>query len=152
MQTIRIAFASIFIAMLAPAAHAQSYFGRWITDQSGCKFWDPAPLPNETVQWNGRCVGGYADGHGTLTWYGRGLLYETDVADFAHGMLNGHGSLRFTSGESFDGEFRDQKPNGFGTLRLNNGEIYSGKWIEGCFQDGKRHAQYNALDGCDFAS
>jgi hypothetical protein len=152
MRTIRIALALAFLATLAAPSHAQVYSGRWIADSAGCRFWDPQPLPNETVRWAGRCVGGYAEGHGTLTWYEKGVLYETDVADFKQGMLNGHGSLSFVTGMKFDGQFRDQKPNGFGTLKANNGEVFSGNWIEGCFNDGKRQAQYNALDGCNFAS
>ena len=151
MNTIRLAL--ILLAALASTAHAQETDSRWIADPSGCQFWDPAPLPDETVRWSGRCAGGYAEGHGTLTWYSRGLLYETDVADFAHGKLNGHGSLRFTSGQSFDGQFRDQRPNGQGTLRTNYGEVFSGTWTEGCYWDGKRRAQYNAgPGGCNFSS
>jgi len=152
MRTTTLALALTFLATLASPSHAQSYFGRWIADAQGCKFWDPAPMAGETVHWSGRCEGGYAQGHGTLTWYAKGLLYETDVADFAHGRLNGHGVLSFTSGQKFDGEFRDQMPNGFGTLTINDGEIFSGQWVQGCFQDKKRPARYNALKGCDFAS
>lgn len=150
MRTIAIAF--MLTLLTTTASHAQPVSSRWIADSSGCQFWDPSPMAEETVRWSGRCVGGYAEGHGTLTWYTRGSLYETDVADFAHGMLNGHGVLSFVSGQKFDGQFRDQRPNGFGTLRTMDGEVFSGRWTEGCFWDGKRSAQYNALNGCAIAS
>jgi hypothetical protein len=152
MKMAKLAWALILLAVPASISYAQQTTSRWIADPSGCQFWDPSPLPDETVRWSGRCVGGYAEGHGTLSWYSRGVLYETDVADFSHGKLNGHGALRFTTGQSFDGQFRDQAPNGFGTLRANDGEIFSGKWTDGCFQDGKRRAQYNAPNGCNFSS
>jgi len=152
MRMTTFALALMFLTTLAPAVQAQGYSGRWIADASGCKFWDPAPMADESVRWSGRCTDGYAEGHGTLTWYEKGALYETDIADFVHGMLNGHGVLAFASGQKFDGEFRDQMPNGFGTLTTNFGETFSGQWVQGCFQDPKRHAQYNALNGCDFAS
>jgi hypothetical protein len=152
MRTIKVAISAIFVVVLASTAYAQETTSRWAADPSGCQFWDPSPLPNETLRWSGRCVGGFAEGHGTLSWYSRGALAETDVADFVHGKLNGHGVLRFSSGQSFDGQFRDQRPNGFGTLRANDGEIFSGKWTDGCFRDGKRRAQFNAPNGCNFSS
>lgn len=139
--------------LAAGAVHAQEAGSKWIADAHGCLMWDPTPLPSETIRWSGGCVGGYAEGRGTLTWYSRGALYETDVAEFAHGKLNGHGDLRFAAGGEFDGEFRDQKPNGPGTYHTMDGRIYSGQWTEGCFREGKRRANFNVRpEDCDLSS
>lgn len=153
-MTIRSALAAILLVAFAGAAPAQSAGSKWIANShSGCQMWDPTPLADETITWSGHCAGGYGEGRGTLSWYSHGILIETDVADFAHGRLNGHGSLRFTRGGDFDGQFRNQKPNGPGTLHTADGRTYSGKWTEGCFRDGKRRANFNvAPQDCDLSS
>ncbi len=143
-----------FALLLATTGASEAQGSKWIADtHSGCQMWDPTPLADETIIWTGRCAGGYGEGHGTLSWFSRGVLIETDVADFAHGKLNGHGNLRFTRGGDFDGQFRDQKPNGPGTLHTADGQTFSGKWTEGCFRDGKRRANFNvAPQDCDLSS
>lgn len=153
-MTIRPALAAFLLIALTGGAHAQVPPSKWIADaHSGCLMWDPTPLPNETITWSGHCAGGYGEGRGTLSWYSRGVLIETDVAEFVRGKLNGHGNLHFTGGGDFDGQFRDQKPNGPGTLHAADGQTYSGKWSEGCFHEGKRRAVFNvAPQECDLSS
>jgi hypothetical protein len=154
MMSLPSAFALAFFVAVAPAAQAQEFGSKWIADaHSGCRMWDPTPLPDEIIRWSGRCVGGYGEERGTLEWYSRGVLFETDVADFVRGKLNGHGNLRFTEGGEFDGQFRDQKPNGPGTYHTVDGRTYSGDWKDGCFRDGKRRANFNvAPQDCNLSS
>ena len=38
----------------------------FITDSSGCKIYNPQPKENETVEWSGECVNGYANGSDKL--------------------------------------------------------------------------------------
>ena len=47
---------------------------QWSTTTKGCKVWNPKPQPEETVEWTGPCVDGYADGEGSLRWYKSGIL------------------------------------------------------------------------------
>ena len=60
-------------AALPAVAQADQAPPRWIADAgTGCKLWDPAPLPQETVRWSGACEGGLATGNGTVQWYENG--------------------------------------------------------------------------------
>jgi hypothetical protein len=133
---------------------AQADDARWTRDpRTGCQMWDANPVPGETISWDGTCVNGFGEGHGTLTWYTGSDVLETDKADFIHGKLNGHGTLAFADGEYFDGRFRDHKPNGQGTLRTSDGEIFSGRWVEGCFRDKTRKMNYGVPpDACELSS
>lgn len=45
----------------------------WITDNKGCKVWNPSPTTDESIEWTGRCVDGYADGYGIITWQKNGI-------------------------------------------------------------------------------
>ncbi len=115
--------------------------------------WDANPVLGEIISWNGPCVSGFGEGRGTLIWYIGGGAFETDNADFIHGKLNGHGVLNFSTGEHFDGQFRDHKPNGQGTLRTSAGEIFSGHWVEGCFHDKTRKMNYGVPpEACELSS
>ena len=134
------------------AAWAQQPQGGWIADpKTGCRVWNNYPRPDDRITYEGHCVGGFADGQGVTNWFSKGKNYEKDIGEFKKGKMDGHIKMTDESG-TFDGQFRDQKPNGFGTFKANDGEVFSGQWIEGCFNDGKRRAQYNALDGCNFSS
>ena len=141
-----------FLLVLAAPGRAQE--SQWIADaRSGCRMWSLTPAPEESIAWDGRCVGGYGQGHGVLKWYVRGALWETDDGEFAGGMLNGHATLIFANGERFDGAFRDHLANGQGTLRTGDNEIYSGLWTNGCFDDGKRRKSFGVrLSECKFVS
>lgn len=39
-----------------------------ITSISGCKLFNPNPVAGEKVSWTGKCVNGYANGAGEVTW------------------------------------------------------------------------------------
>lgn len=79
--------------------------------------------------WTGRCVAGAPDGDGVFTLHGvSGDLVIT--ATFVHGVAEGHGTIRFSDGARFEGEFRNGLPNGHGTLHYSRGGI-----LDGTFKD-----------------
>ena len=46
----------------------------WIADnKTGCKVWNSNPQANESIEWTGGCVDGYADGYGILQWKKNGI-------------------------------------------------------------------------------
>jgi hypothetical protein len=125
-----------------------------ITDQSGCRIYNPNPQPNETVKWNGECKSGYADGEGVLEWSVDGRLEERYEGSMRNGWAEGSGT--FTSrqgmrykgdwkrslqegkgvsqsadGSSYEGEWHAGKPHGWGVYRSPEGETLEGEWENG---------------------
>ena len=68
-----------------------------ISQQPGCYVWNSNLQPDETVTWTGECIGGFAQGMGTLTW----------VSD--------------DNGATNSGRLQDGKHTGHWVLRLENG-------------------------------
>jgi len=147
----------ILTVFLAPSARA----GAWVTDsKSGCQVWDPNPQLDETVNWSGSCVNGYAAGPGKAQWSKGNVLIETDEGEWRDGRQGGKGLQTWPTGRyegelangepngrgiltlkklRYEGEFRDGKPNGAGTLAEGN-ETIQGAWKDGCLQGGSRKA------------
>jgi hypothetical protein len=64
----------------------------WMTDKkTGCKFWNPKLILNESISWSGECVDGKAHGTGILRWYINGIEVSTDTITAKNGvtMING---------------------------------------------------------------
>jgi hypothetical protein len=102
---------------LAPcAARAAEISEHWIPDQNGCLAANPAPAPNERVEWSGDCVGGYIEGEGILTWYEGERLIARDSGNFSRGALSGSGRIESAEGWSYEGAFP-----GNGIMRLPDG-------------------------------
>ena len=73
----------LFILLLMVAG--QNYAGEWFLDTiNGCKVWNKAPQPNETMKWTGACLNGFADGKGELSW-----LYDGKISIYKGSMKNG---------------------------------------------------------------
>ena len=56
---------------------------------------------------------------------------ETYVGEFKDDKKNGQGTYTFLSGDKYVGEYKDGKNNGQGTLTFANGETYVGEWRDG---------------------
>lgn len=127
--------------------------GQFIFDgKTGCKVWNPHPQPNESVNWSGSCLNGFAHGRGVLLWLQNGKPYEKDEGEWKEGYQSGIGTQDWQSGRYegellngepngrgtlsvkdvyFKGEFLRGKPNGFGTVKNADG-IFKGTWHDGC--------------------
>jgi len=66
------------------------------------------------------------DGHGTLTWPD-GQTYE---GEFSQDKRNGHGLLTWPSGKSYNGQWAEGRQHGFGILTVGIKKI-QGEWVEG---------------------
>ena len=128
--------------------------GCWmeISQKPGCYVWNGSLTPGATVTWTGECVGGLAQGIGTLTWVwdgnrqaGTGQVTHGEqtgnwVIRYANGnvsegpavggMRNGNWVLRFADGEVWEGPYVDGKENGNWVLRYANGTVSEGPFVD----------------------
>ena len=77
--------------------------------------------------------GNCVNGQGTLTWTD-GTKYE---GEFKDDLANGQGTITWTNGATYVGEFKDNKRNGQGTLTFKDGDKKVGEWKDGKSVDGK---------------
>lgn len=149
---------SLLIA-LGLVANAQialsSESSTWLTDDKGCKLWDPNPKIGETVTWTGACVGGLAEGHGVRQWFVNGKPGSRFEGPLVGGKANGKGTttyfpnglrieadyvddstvgpvvMYFSDGARYEGDFVASKRTGKGVLTRANGDRYEGDFVDG---------------------
>ena len=73
--------------------------------------------------------GNCVNGQGTLTWTD-GTKYE---GEFKDDLANGQGTITWTNGATYVGEFKDNKRNGQGTMTYVNGNKYVGEFKDDLF-------------------
>ena len=115
--------------------------------------WNPAPIINETIIYEGRCERGYAQGIGFAKFYINGELSETWEGNFIDGKLNGivvvskkerqsigeysndafNGRVKFVEkdGTIYEGYTKNGEPHGNGILTWPEGHVYIGQFIDG---------------------
>jgi hypothetical protein len=54
--------------LFAAPVEAQSTGQFTKVENRNCKVWNPAPAPNETVYWTGKCKAGYGEGRGIISY------------------------------------------------------------------------------------
>lgn len=135
--------ATTMIVSLPAASHAKSKAprneqsskvtqGRWQGTSDGCKLWNPAPEPNETVNWSGECVGGYASGYGTETWYKDGVLGNAITGQYVNGRSAGEVTVVYPNGSSYKGRLGPKGgPDGVGIYTLSNGRDFRVTYANG---------------------
>ena len=153
-------FCLIGLLIFAPAWADNTYLKDPI---SGCRIWtdkiDPA---GEVVSWSGECVGGKANGTGTLSWFRGGKLIGRFQGGMAYGRLHGSGVMHHATEGGYDryegdfigGEMRGRMvytgANGdrFEGIVENDGHKGSGvfidaggEWYEGEIKDGLYHGK-----------
>jgi hypothetical protein len=69
---------------------------------------------------------GNPHGFGTMK-YSNGEIYEGDWFD---GVRSGVGKMTWTNGDVYEGEFLDSKKNGKGKYTWPSGDFYEGDWID----------------------
>ncbi|HPR64598.1 MAG TPA: hypothetical protein PK014_10285 [Thermoanaerobaculia bacterium] len=104
----------------------------WIkaNNNKKCKIWNPNPVPNEYVTWDGACEDGYAHGKGVATWYKNGKINEIYEGEMFKGMYRGQGKCTYLSGNSYTGEWLNSEKHGHGEYRWANGTIYVGNFLD----------------------
>jgi len=109
-------------ALASGAASAQSPAGIWLADsKTGCRVWDPAPEPEESVRWNGACRNGFADGTGVVEWYKAGSINETIEGTLRAGHLEGRALSHLANGTRVEGEYRNDLLEGLVVVTFPNG-------------------------------
>ena len=143
-------------SLLAGAPPLKPFGPNWsIAENQPCQVWNyGVPEEFEPVTWTGACidgkasgegrficsigsyqggmVGGKLHGRGTLT-YSIGSRYEGEWRD---GKQHGRGTYTTASGGGYEGEWRDGKEHGRGTFTYSNGDRYEGEW-----RDNNRHGR-----------
>ena len=77
--------------------------------------------------------GNCVNGQGTLTWTD-GTKYE---GEFKDDNINGQGTMTFANGAKYEGEFKDDNFHGQGTYTYADGDKEVGEWKDGKSVDGK---------------
>jgi len=131
-MTIRLSLLVLLLFAALPAA-AQAPQEGWIAGaRTGCRVWNPRPLPNETITWTGLCVGGLAQGRGVVQWFKDGKPGGRNEGEYRDGKANGRGVHSSPDGSRYEGEYRDGKRAGRGMYSAADGSSYEGE-----FRDGK---------------
>jgi hypothetical protein len=106
------------LSLLTGVANAE---GNWITDQNGCKHWNPNPQVGETITWSGECKDGYASGQGKATWYFNGKENSWEEGTFSGGKLNGYGEMYdYNNKATLEGKFINSEPSGEITIHYDS--------------------------------
>ena len=126
-QTLCIFFLMQFICRVANA-------GEWTLTEDGCKVWNKLPSLEEKVYWEGKCVNGFVEGKGKLTWIDQNDSMETHAGTWVAGKINGFGSSVFFGGDKYIGGYVDGERDGWGVYLWKNGHKYIGKFRDGYFE------------------
>ena len=106
-----------------------------VADQPGCHLWNPSLHAGATVRWSGECVGGYAQGTGTVRWrYDGGL--QTSDGSFLDGKQHGTWVVHEADGDVSEGLYVDGQRQGIWTWWFTSGNV-----LESPFVDGKENGQ-----------
>ena len=109
----------------------------WIqATNTNCKLWNPNPLPDEKVEWNGSCVNGMADGSGSAKWIFSGGSYSLVKAQFKEGRrIDGPAENTDTrTGFITKGTFVNGKLDGpVERINIQSGAVTRGNMIDGKF-------------------
>ena len=124
-------FYTLSFALIGVAAYGQTA-SKWFEEEStGCKVYNEASQPEESVQIVGNCLNGYLEGQGTVTWFLNGEFNKKLEGFYIKGKLNGQGSASDALSSKYVGEFKDGKPHGQGTVTTASGEKYVGEFKYG---------------------
>lgn len=128
----RLLFGVIGMAVLASQVSAQYRPPQWTADaRTGCRVWNSAPEPGESISWSGGCRDDLAQGHGVLQWFMDGKPGSRFEGEYREGLLNGRGVYVFANGSRYDGEYADDLRSGRGVFTHPDGESYDGEWRSG---------------------
>lgn len=104
----------------------------WIADpKSGCRIWNGAPEPGETISWSGGCEKNIAEGRGRLQWFVNGKPTTRYEGEVRNGLYNGRGVYTFSDGDRYDGEWQNGQQQGRGAFIWTSGNRYDGDFVKG---------------------
>lgn len=99
---------AVAAVLLAVSALAQPLPGQWMVDpRNGCRIWDPMPVPDEVMQWDGACVDGIGQGPGTAILILGGKEVARVTGTLTAGKLSGRAVIIDSVGNRSEGEMLD---------------------------------------------
>ena len=104
----------------------------WLELEShpSCYVWTSRLRSGATVTWSAGCVGGLAQGTGTLTWkWGSGEYEVTGL--LRAGKQHGYWVLRDVNGTVAEGPYVDGEKTGRWIERFANGNLGEGPYVNG---------------------
>ena len=141
MNLLRTAAILMAILTILGAGSAVLAAEQWATDPAtgakvGIMLADDGTLVS--VSWSGPTAGGLAEGQGKLQFVFKSKDgQETKaqaVAEMKAGKLNGKATVKWSTGDSYDGYCQDGLLNGLGIYRLADGSTYQGEFVNGRYE------------------
>jgi len=128
----RTALAAALLGCALPVASAQED-SHWLVDtKTQCAVYDANAHAGDAVRWSGACRNGYAEGDGTAAFTAQGKVFESFTGTFAHGVAqDGHVSVAWGDGWTYDGDSVHGMFNGAGTLVNDKRDHFEGNWVDG---------------------
>lgn len=117
-------------ALTALTTQAQMVTPQWVKcNNEGCTLLDPYYSEGVTLNWEGGCLNGKANGHGTLTKYQNGEYESTFVGYYDNGSREGYGTFTHKDKSVTTGYFTAGQLNGEGKRTNEDGSVYEGEFI-----------------------
>ena len=99
--------------------------GAFQSSKNGCRIWNPDVQPNESVDFEGNCEKGYAQGVGIAKWFIGDRLTEVWEGNFSEGWLSGVAVISSKEGQ-YVGQYSQGEKNGQGRWFGADGNQYEG--------------------------
>ncbi|RCH54189.1 hypothetical protein DJ568_12860 [Mucilaginibacter hurinus] len=124
----------ILCLSLSISSYSVAQNGKYTNDvRTGCKLWTDNFSENETMNWAGPCLNGYANGNGSITWHQNNKKIAVYRGNVRAGKINGAGKLIIYGYAIFKGNFVNGALNGLGAAYFNNGGKTVGNFSNGNF-------------------
>ena len=135
MRSLAAILTTILFALCAGmAALAQAPLQGYLADpDSGCKVWAQNPVPKQVVRWSGACVGGYAEGPGTVTLIIEGAEFQRLTVPRHLGKASGPGVADYANGAHMEGTWKDGVRHGHFVVTFRNGTRFETDYRNGAF-------------------
>jgi S1-C subfamily serine protease len=120
----------LLLFTIALTTYGQTLKDEWVVcNNQGCKLLDPYYSDGVTMNWEGSCVNGKANGYGKLTKYKNGEYESTYEGEFKNGIREGKGTFTHKDKSVAVGNFKDGQLFGYGTRTSEEGNKYEGEFI-----------------------
>lgn len=138
-------FISVFVLGGTAAQAAELWAADPATGTKICIVSNIEGLTLVSASWSGPAVGGLAEGQGKLQYVykdkgGKETTAQAD-AEMKDGKLSGKASVRWSTGDFYDGYYQFGWRHGQGVYRYADGREYEGEWKNG-LQEGRGAMKY----------
>ncbi|WEK20908.1 MAG: hypothetical protein P0Y49_07130 [Candidatus Pedobacter colombiensis] len=122
---------TIIICFSSLISFGQKTNGVYIKDAvTGCKIWDENYSQKDSITWEGKCKGGYADGFGILVCYKSSKEVASYTGTMLKGKPNGQGKYTYLRNGEREGTFVEGVLQGKGKRTFATGVNLEGSYID----------------------